>query len=281
MRKGKIIKAMMVASLVSLATLSQNAYAERSDNINITISHDTFLERVVSNYISDNSFSLDSNYYLSIPLSYDNTVNIPENCSFLFQDDIIIGKVRSYSYNGNSIVVIEDDISEDIQKMYENGESVTVASIDNCICFFSEDNDMSSYNSSLNDDENSNMTRTIQKSAQLEIPDKSRDIFEINSALLGTIKLTNVPFVGNEKVLLNGEYKYSLCWEACLATKYNYLNGGSLTAGDVYNDLGRPVQKDITMEQIVNEYKKYGMSVKLYDSTISPDSVITQLKKII
>ena len=81
--------------------------------------------------------------------------------------------------------------------------------------------------------------------------------------------------------MLNGEYKYSLCWEACLATKYNYLNSGSLTAGDVYNDLGRPVPTEITTDQIVNEYKKYGMSVKLYDSTISPDSVITQLKKII
>lgn len=97
-----------------------------------------------------------------------------------------------------------------------------------------------------------------------------------DSASLGSFVISGINYVSNATV----NNKYVLCWEACLAMKYNYLNNKNYTATDVYIAIGSPNPYSVYPEDEVTYYAQspFNMNATLTRSALSNSDVISKLK---
>ncbi len=191
---------------------------------------------------------------------------------FLFKNNDVIGKVNCYVYNGRPYIQIDNCISDDIQMMYESHQTLAdfanneISNISNPSENFSMFENITLCDTSI----------TIEKESQLPINKRLQIRQTKESASIGSFVISGIKFVPNEKV--NGEY--AVCWEACLAMKYNYLHNGNYTAMKVYTTIGSPDPHSVYPINEVSYYAQdpFNMDVTLENSTLTNSDTMAKLK---
>lgn len=256
------------------------AYAE-----NAAPQTEEFVEDYIStslpNRLYENNHSFSENYYVSLPVEYSfyDTGEVKGNYYFVFENDTIIGKMRTYSYGENDYVVFDEDIPEELQRMYDNNDNMAITVEGDYTFFVSENNGTAS--------DSADEGITFDK--PLELPNVIVKAQEVDySAMTPLLRSTGLGqyIISGIRHQENGSADgvYGLCWEACLAMKANYLKNLSLTPTQIYNEVKKAYPQvtnpyDIKMSMVEAMYRKYGLSDTYYEDQIfDVMTLLTQLR---
>ena len=242
---------------------------------------ESYFETSLPDWLLENGYSADEEYYVSYPVGYgDYSSGETEGVYiFIFENDSIIGKLRTYTYDGNDYVVFDQSIPEEVQAMYDNGEDIAITADGDYTFVVSETDSVA-----LDVDDCVKMDKPVELAAKI---DKAKEVFvadpiQAHSAFLGNYTIRGIEFVPNKQV--TNEYVYNefvLCWEACLAMKVNYLKGTNLDAMDVYKAIGCPDPHDssvINNQKYIDTYAMYGVTIDCYNKTIPTSTLLDELR---
>lgn len=267
--KKSIISLFLAASMLT-ATTSATVFAEEAE-IGLTASTeslDSYIDRILPSFLYEGGYSDSECYYVSLPINLSDSSysNSEDTYVFVFQNNEIIGQMRIYCAEGRRYTAFTWYVSDEVKKMYETGATS-----------FSQDVALLS-NDEIGMSETVTLSSPIVKSRQVMF---SEEAFQENSIMkdieVASYEIEGIEYVPNENIEEYGNTPL-ICWEACLAMRYNYENNASITAMDVYDYLNRPDPHKITDAQIIKAYKHYGMSVKFYDKVLASNEAYQVLK---
>lgn len=273
------------ACLAAAATMSVTIVGALPTAAETGYRYDDFLESYfdtsLSGWLLENGYSADEEYYVSCPIEYsDYSIGKTNGVFvFVFQNDDIIAKLRTYTYDEINYIVLDQSVPEKVQSMYDNGEYVTITEDEGYTFMVSETDSVA-----LDVENGITMDKTVELTSRI---DKVKEVFvappvQAYSTSLGNYTIQGINFKPNEPV--TNEYvdnKYVLCWEACLAMKVNYLKGTNLTAMQVYQAIGCPNPYDgsvINNQKFIDTYAMYGVTVNCYNRTIPTTTLIQELR---
>lgn len=89
---------------------------------------ESYFEKSLPNCLYEYGYSESEDYYVSYPIEYgDYSSDETIGCYvFVFENDNIIGKLRTYTYDDNQYVVFDESVPEEVQTMYDNGEDIAI-----------------------------------------------------------------------------------------------------------------------------------------------------------
>lgn len=135
--KRTIFAILSVSVLTMYSSIMPSAYSGYEEaTIDIyesseKISTADYIISAASDYLIDRGKlkTLQKNYYVSNPISYQTASSGISDCSywFIFENDSIIAKANWYVYNGVPYVQIDNYISDEIQKMYKEKKPTAVS----------------------------------------------------------------------------------------------------------------------------------------------------------
>ena len=242
---------------------------------------ESYFDTSLPNWLLENGYSDVEEYYVSNPVEYSDylTGEIYGVYVFVFENDNIIAKLRTYKYDENDYIVFDQSIPKELQSMYDNGEEVVITADENYTFVVSETDSVA-----LDVEDDAKMEKPVEHKTKI---DKAKEIYvadpvQAYSASLGNYTIKGIVFKPNQQVYneyVNGEFV--LCWEACLAMKVNYLKGTNLSAMQVYKAIGSPDPHDgsvINNQKYIDTYAMYGVTIDCYNKTIPTTTLLDELR---
>lgn len=270
-----------MVTITSLFTISVSAETPQT--------LDEYVDEVLPTYLNAHNFSEEQNYYTSniINVTDYETGDVYTNYMFVFVDNSIVGKMQIDLSQTGYHSSFDTDIPNEIQQIYQNGESFALTFDDNYIFLVSGEINTTFGGVESNATFNGNIAENTVIVRESNFEYIQPEVISLNIAKGGVMTRgtafadynLNVSHVSNEYIIEIGRH---VCWAACIAMKLNYQYGYNLSARDVFeaskwldSDLDDPGYEYTHS----NAYSEYGYNNYTYvDGSISSQDIALSLR---